>query len=81
MRAIWRFACELLGVFWSGVIGLFAMLVLAAGTVLVWLIGCASALLLIIALAESGGGGGPPTHPTPPPGQPVKSNKDAPERG
>jgi hypothetical protein len=53
MRAIWRFACELLGVFWSGVIGLFAMLVLAAGTVLVWLIGCASALLLIIALAES----------------------------
>jgi len=53
MRAIGRFAGELLSVFWSGVLGFFALLLLAAGTVLVWLIGCASALLLVIALAES----------------------------
>jgi len=53
MRAIGRFAGELLRVFSSGVLGFFAMLLLAAGTVLAWLIGCASALLLIVALAES----------------------------
>jgi hypothetical protein len=52
MRAIGRFTGELLGVFSSGVLGFFAMLLLAAGTVLAWLVGCVSALLLIIALAE-----------------------------
>jgi hypothetical protein len=53
MCAIGRFAGELLGVLWSGVLGFFAMLLLAAGAVFAWLVGCASALLLIIALAES----------------------------
>jgi hypothetical protein len=53
MRTIGRFAGELLGVFSSGVLGFCAMLLLAAGTVFAWLIGCASALLLIVALAES----------------------------
>jgi len=40
-------------VFVAGVFGFFLMLVLAAGAVLVWLIGCVSGLFLIIALAES----------------------------
>jgi hypothetical protein len=53
MRAIGRCAGELLGVFSWSVLGFFAMLLLAAGMVLAWLIGCACALLLIIALAES----------------------------
>jgi hypothetical protein len=53
MRATGRFVGALLSVFSSGVLGFFAMLLLAAGTVLAWLIGCASALLLVIALAES----------------------------
>jgi hypothetical protein len=53
MRALGRFAGELLGVFSCGVFGFFAMLLLATGTVLAWLIGCASALLIVIALAES----------------------------
>jgi hypothetical protein len=53
MRAIGRFLGELVGVFVAGVFGFFLMLVLAAGVVLVWLIGCVSGLFLIIALAES----------------------------
>jgi hypothetical protein len=53
MRAIGRFLAELAGVFVAGVFGFFLMLVLAAGAVLVWLIGCVSGLFLIIALAES----------------------------
>jgi hypothetical protein len=53
MRAIGQFLLELAGVYIAGVVGFFVMLVLAAGAVLVWLIGCASGLFLIIALAES----------------------------
>jgi hypothetical protein len=53
MRAVGGFLGELAGVFVAGVFGFFLMLVLAAGAVLVWLIGCVSGLFLIIALAES----------------------------
>lgn len=53
MRAIGRFLMELVGVFLSGVLGFFAMLILAAGALLAWLIGCVSGLFLLIALAES----------------------------
>jgi hypothetical protein len=53
MRAIGRFLLELAGVYIAGVVGFFVMLILAAGAVLVWLIGCVSGLFLIIALAES----------------------------
>lgn len=54
MRAIGGFLAELMGVFLTGVLGFFLMLVMAAGFVLAWLIGCVSGLFLIIALAESG---------------------------
>ncbi len=50
---IGRFLAELVGVFLAGVLSLFAMLILAAGAVLAWLIGCMSGLFLLIALAES----------------------------
>lgn len=53
MRAIGRFLAELAGVFLAGVLGFLAMLLLVAGVVLAWLIGCVSGLFLIIALAES----------------------------
>jgi hypothetical protein len=53
MRAIGRLAGELLSVFLSGMAGFFAMLLLIAGTILAWLIGCASALFLLIAVAET----------------------------
>ena len=53
MRATGRFLAELVGVFLAGVLGFFVMLILAAGAVLVWPIGCASGLFLLIALAES----------------------------
>lgn len=53
MRAIVGFLAELLGVFAAGVFGFFVLLALAAGVLLVWLIGCVSGLFLIIALAES----------------------------
>jgi hypothetical protein len=53
MRAIGRLAGELLSVFLLGVVGFLAVLLLAAGTVLLWLIGCASALFLLIAAAEA----------------------------
>ena len=53
MRAIGRFLAELAGVFLAGVLGFLAMLLLAAGAVLAWLIGCVSGLFLLIALAES----------------------------
>ena len=52
MRAIGRFAGQVLRIFLSGVVGFFAVLLLVAGTVLMWLIGCASALFLLIAVAE-----------------------------
>jgi hypothetical protein len=35
------------------VLGFFALLLLAAGAVLTWLVGCASAIFLLIALAET----------------------------
>lgn len=54
MRATGRFLTELVGVFLAGVLGFLAMLILAAGAVLAWLIGCAAGLFLLIALAESG---------------------------
>ena len=54
MRAIGRFLAELVGVLIAGVLGFFAMLMLAAWAMLIWLIGCVSGLFLIIALAESG---------------------------
>jgi hypothetical protein len=53
VREIGRFIGELLGVFLAGVIGFIAMLLVAAGMVVAWLIGCASSLFLIIGLAES----------------------------
>jgi hypothetical protein len=53
MRAIGQLAGEFLRVFLSGVAGFFAILILAAGTILAWLIGCASALFLLIAVAEA----------------------------
>lgn len=53
MRAIGRLLGELAAVYVAGVFGFFLMLVMAAGAVLVWLIGCVSGLFLIIALAES----------------------------
>jgi hypothetical protein len=52
MRAIGHFVGELATVFVASVIGFFVMLLLAAGAVLAWLIGCASALFLLIAFAE-----------------------------
>jgi hypothetical protein len=54
MHAIGRFLADLIGVYVAGVFGFFLMLVLLAGAVLAWLIGCVSALFLIIALTESG---------------------------
>ena len=54
MRAVGGFLAELACVFIAGVFGFFLMLVLAAGLVLAWLIGCMSGLFLVIALAESG---------------------------
>jgi hypothetical protein len=54
MRAIGRFLAELAGVFLAGVLGFFAMLLLIAGAVLAWLVGCVSGLFLLIAVAESG---------------------------
>ncbi|MDT7953974.1 MAG: hypothetical protein RQ966_20970 [Acetobacteraceae bacterium] len=54
MRATGRFLTELVGVFLAGVLSFFAMLIVAAGAVLAWLIGCVSGLFLLIALAESG---------------------------
>jgi hypothetical protein len=54
MHATARFLCELAGVFLAGMFGFFVLLILAAGAVLAWLIGCVSGLFLIIALAESG---------------------------
>lgn len=54
MRAIGRFLAELVGVFLAGVLSFFTMSILAAGAMLIWLIGCVSGLFLIIALAESG---------------------------
>lgn len=53
MRAIGRFAGEVLRVFLSSVVGFFAVLLLVVGTALAWLIGCASALFLLIAVAEA----------------------------
>jgi hypothetical protein len=53
MCAIGRLAGELLRVFLLGIVGFFATLLLAAGTILVWLIGCVSALFLMIAVAEA----------------------------
>jgi len=53
MRAAGRLLADLAGVFLAGVLGFFVMLVLAAGAVMVWLAGCASALFLLIALAET----------------------------
>ncbi len=53
MRAIGRLAAELVCVFLAGILGFFAMLLLAVGTILAWMIGCASALFLVIAVAES----------------------------
>ncbi|HUZ64823.1 MAG TPA: hypothetical protein VMU82_14055 [Acetobacteraceae bacterium] len=53
MRVLGGFLAELLGVFAAGVFGFFVMLALAAGVLLVWLIGCVSGLFLIIALVES----------------------------
>lgn len=53
MRAIGRLAAELACVFLAGVLGFFAVLLLAVGTILAWMIGCASALFLLIAVAES----------------------------
>ena len=54
MHATGRFLGELAGVFLASVFGFFVLLILAAGAVLAWLIGCVSGLFLIIALAESG---------------------------
>jgi hypothetical protein len=53
MRGISRLAAELAGVFLFGVLAFFATLLLVAGTILMWLIGCASALFLLIAIAEA----------------------------
>jgi hypothetical protein len=53
MRAIAQLISEALSVFVSSVLGFFALLLLAVGAVLTWLIGCASAIFLLIALAES----------------------------
>ena len=53
MRKAMRLLAELVGVFVCGVIGFFVGLILAAGAVLAWLLGCASALFLLVALAES----------------------------
>jgi hypothetical protein len=53
MPAIGHFVAELATVFVASVIGFFVMLLLAAGAVLAWLIGCASALFLLVALVET----------------------------
>lgn len=53
MRTVGRLLAGLVGTFICGVIGFFLMLVFAAGTVLAWLLGCASGLFLLIAVAES----------------------------
>jgi hypothetical protein len=53
MRAIGNFVGELATVFVASAIGFFVVLLLAAGAVLVWLIGCVSALFLLIALVET----------------------------
>jgi CHASE2 domain-containing sensor protein len=53
MRAIGNFVGELATVFVASVIGFFVVLLLAAGAVLAWLIGSASAWFLVIALAET----------------------------
>jgi hypothetical protein len=51
--AIARFLGEALSMFVSSVLGFFALLLLLAGAVLIWLVGCASAIFLVIALAET----------------------------
>ncbi|MCW3476235.1 hypothetical protein [Limobrevibacterium gyesilva] len=53
MRLLGRLVVKSVGVFLFGVLGLFAMLLLAAGAILAWLIGCVSAVFLVIALTES----------------------------
>jgi hypothetical protein len=53
MRATGYFVAELATVFVASVIGFFVMLLLAAGVVLTWLFGCASAWFLLVALAET----------------------------
>jgi hypothetical protein len=52
-RAIAQLLSETLSIFVSSVVGFFALLLLAAGAVLTWLVGCASAIFLLIALAET----------------------------
>jgi hypothetical protein len=53
MRATGRFLAELAGAYLAGVLGFFGLLILVAGAVLAWLIGCVSGLFLMIAVAES----------------------------
>ena len=52
-RAIVQLLSEALSIFVSSVVGFFALLLLATGAVLTWLVGCASAIFLLIALAET----------------------------
>jgi hypothetical protein len=53
MRATVRFLAELASAYLAGLLGFFALLILLAGAMLAWLIGCLSGLFLMIALAES----------------------------
>lgn len=52
-RAIAQLLAEALSIFVSIVLGFFALLLLAAGAVLTWLVRRASAIFLLIALAET----------------------------